>query len=428
MGGVVEALGSMVGRENVYWIGEHKSADLDIFDLFYFRFKDSFRNHGFENLQIPRDLYQFCYRDYDLFAEMYSRNHRFNEYELHDLRDAFNLYLDFFYKLYTAFGFNQVILANLPHEGPEFILYKLAQFYQLKTILNYQSLFPNKFFCVSSIGDFGTFETSPNSKDSYRVSVNKEMDFKPFYMSDAQAYENRKKQFRISSLKTFKENRRAAVLSYFRYRAYYKRLDESIDGRLEDLPRQKFLYFPLHLQPELTTSTLGHEYFDQLLALERLSQLIPSDMKIYVKENPKQTYYNRGPLFFKRLKRIKNVVMVHPDTSTHELINQSSGVATISGTAGWEGLLRGKKVIAFGNPWYLSLSGVLSFSKLKSFSEFEECRFDVDSLQRTLDSLSLKLSDGVIDYLYKSLIPDYDHAKNCRQVATFFVQQLEQNS
>src|SRR5690606_32290981 len=49
-------------------------------------------------------------------------------------------------------------------------------------------------------------------------------------------------------------------------------------------PSQKFVYFPLHLQPEMTTSALGGIFEDQIFALSCLSSKIPVDWCILVKE------------------------------------------------------------------------------------------------------------------------------------------------
>ena len=37
----------------------------------------------------------------------------------------------------------------------------------------------------------------------------------------------------------------------------------------------EYVYFPLHLQPEMSTDTNGGMFTDQLLALEKLSRVMP---------------------------------------------------------------------------------------------------------------------------------------------------------
>ena len=94
-------------------------------------------------------------------------------------------------------------------------------------------------------------------------------------------------------------------LEKYLYELTIKRAKSKFDSN------KKYVYFPLHLQPEMTTSILGGIYSDQLLAIERLAKIIPEDWSIYVKENPKQTSYMRGNFFFKRLNLISKAILVN---------------------------------------------------------------------------------------------------------------------
>lgn len=93
-------------------------------------------------------------------------------------------------------------------------------------------------------------------------------------------------------------------------RSYRKYLYDYYSRKLfvnEIKENEKYVYFPLHLQPEMTTSTLGKEYNDQILAIERVARIIPEDWYIYVKENPLQTNAYRDKYFYKRLQGIKKL-------------------------------------------------------------------------------------------------------------------------
>lgn len=181
-----------------------------------------------------------------------------------------------------------------------------------------------------------------------------------------------------------------------------------------------FIYFPLHLQPELTTSSLGGElYCDQLLAIEQLSELLPQNWKILVKENPKQEHYMRDETFYRRLKGIDNVHLVPIDTSTYKLMRECQLVATISGTAGWEAITGGKNVITFGWAWYNNLPGVFKFEDIDSLQEVLSYKIDHSELEVQVGSLVAKMGTGVLGRPYEKILKDdaFDWGDNATLVA-----------
>jgi hypothetical protein len=85
-----------------------------------------------------------------------------------------------------------------------------------------------------------------------------------------------------------------------------------------------FVYYPLHYQPESTTSPLGGVYHQQILLIETLAAAIPDGWEVYVKEHPLQWMYRmreryssvRYPGYYERIARIKNVRLVPFETNT----------------------------------------------------------------------------------------------------------------
>ena len=185
----------------------------------------------------------------------------------------------------------------------------------------------------------------------------------------------------------------------------------------------KFVYFPLHLQPEMTTDTLGGEYENQLLAIARLSNLIPDDWTIVVKENPKQSYYKRIDKFFECLAAISKVTLVARTFSTYELIEECQFVATITGTVGWEAISGGKNVLIFGHAWYRELPGVLEYKNITSIDEILRYEINHNELEEKYNIIVSCMFDGVADNIPKGHESDiyqwcknYDEEKNHKYV------------
>ena len=145
---------------------------------------------------------------------------------------------------------------------------------------------------------------------------------------------------------------------------------------------KKYIYMPLHFQPERTTCPEGARYSNQLMMLRVLSQSIPDDWVIYVKENPSQlltrvAHGERGryAYYYDDLANINKVTIVSLTTDTFQLIDNSQAVATLTGTSGWEAILRGKRALCFGYTWYTECAGAIKVTDLHS------CRQAIVSLR-----------------------------------------------
>jgi hypothetical protein len=152
----------------------------------------------------------------------------------------------------------------------------------------------------------------------------------------------------------------------------------------------KYIYFPLHYQPERTTSPEGGRYVHQYLAIDRLSSFLPNDIQIFVKEHPSQFSSRlkgergRSAQYYTDLCEIPNVSMVPLNSDPFKLIDNSEAIATITGTAGWEALVRGKPAIIFGNAWYRSAPGCHYINNINSTDTLIENIINSDGASRDL--------------------------------------------
>jgi hypothetical protein len=125
-----------------------------------------------------------------------------------------------------------------------------------------------------------------------------------------------------------------------------------------------FVYVALHLQPERTTSSLGGVFADQFVLIDTLARSLPPGWTVYVKEHPSQFYppfcgeRGRHADFYRDVSRIPNVALASLSMSSFDLIDCARAVATVTGTVGWEAVIRGTPALVFGSPWYRYCEGV----------------------------------------------------------------------
>lgn len=374
------------------------------------------------------ELYE---RAFTMFRRHYSRTAFARSMSMRSWTNLDNLFFlsaAFYYDILSRNRIDTVVFSNFPHEGSLIILYHLARILGVETIITGQSGFPNRMWIVRDIEDFGSFATISGAGAALPPP---EEPVVPFYMKRARKFRRViGTSVRVAG-ETIKMAAKVVTLKILYDRPSVdrnmNRLIQAVDrwsvgnpspGDIAEVDLdQPFVYFPLHLQPEMTTDTWGLDYGDQLLALEELAAALPEGMQIYAKENPKQTRFMREDSFYRRLRLIPNLKYVSPEVPSFELIRRSRCVATISGTAGWEAVLMGKGAIHFGVAWYSSLPGAFRWQGPETLQQALTHRHDRPAFEAAFDALSRKLYPGVIDPTFGQIVPDFDRQAAARDVA-----------
>jgi len=464
------------------WVGDAPECTHDIVTFFVGDFKKS--NYQGNGLSIYNEVFTSSIHQ---FMDMMSRHSFYVEKSFHDHLNIYNMLFDLFSDVLITNNIDVVLFSNLPHEGPDLILYKIARKLNIKTIMFYQTIFPDKFFYLFDVDDFGKFADIKSGNETLGLKIEKQYEKDLFYMADKKQYKYdffslNRHSFRsllYSSLHSlFKKDNYMMLKGFLRKHLKYKVSGNNfsvVTTKITDnntnsnnkhfqslriylsLPKdlfirsisfskrfcqrfsnyreskrnlrnilsseidlnKKYVYFPLHLQPELTTSTLGDIYVDQLLAIERLSKVIPEDWYIYVKENPKQTELMRGKWFFARLRLINHVKVVSPDFNTYLLMKNCAFVSTVTGTAGWEAISGGKNALVFANPWYKCLPGVFLYTNDFNLEDILKYKIDHGKLENELNILLSKTGDGVVDESYSVLVENFNVNNNASKIQAF---------
>lgn len=362
------------------------------------------------------------------FSDMYSRVSRSRAMSVHELEHVAHCYLRFWVALLACGRATHVFFSSPPHFGVDYLLYLAARRAGVETVFCYQSLFPDRFFFVRTLEDFGFFDAvieGPGpGPDEPPVRVERRFEKRLFYMQGAKPRGKPAFASLVNDLRRLATTRGSKPMSlagtlqkYHEARAFaggYRRL--ATDS--PDLSAS-YVYFALQLQPEMTTSTLGAGYSDQLSALERLSAMIPPDWHIYAKENPKQTARQRGEAFFRRLSMIPKLRYVAKSVDTYALLQGCRFAATVTGTVGWEAITGGKPALVFGQPWFARLPGVIRYRPGLRPEAVLDPAIDHAMLEAGLAALLRKTARGVIDPVYQGIVAGFDATANAGRLGDF---------
>lgn len=312
-------------------------------------------------------------------------------------------YWDFIIK---SNNINLFISHNIPHEMYDYIIYALCKVHNIKTIIfDDVNFLPNSVFLIEDIE-----KSCINLKHRYEELLETDtLELTKLKEIFANFIEKKHRKIPESMAilfsKEIKENLLLTKLKYLASRLglfivsrkkiiqifdvnYWVNWGRIISAKLSvkdilkyydsvasipDLSK-KYIYFAIHFQPECSSSPMGGAYVDQLLIAQMISYYLPKDVFIYAKEHPLQRNRCRDANFYNELLKINNLRLIKKDFSTLNLIDNSIAVATMTGTAGWEGFLSGKPVLKFGNSFYQYAPGVFL---VKSS---DDCRLALDAI------------------------------------------------
>ena len=373
----------------------------------------------------------------------------------HDCHHYYHIVVDVLARILSQNRINLVLFFELPSNFYDTILYQIAQSSNVKCLILTQSIFPNKFFSLNSIEEFGNLPPIPEEFAHLSDTV-----YEPAasgHNSQGNKDQNRRKQSEIATRtsfnlflyllthnpsqlsrfsnisKTVKRMRTLALsfpswnnpfssLFHINHLSKFESLFEFEITHYVDLGRN-FVFFPLESQS--APPAQEQMYSDQLLAVERLTTILPKDCLVYLKEHSIQTGQARGSVFFQRLRRIPNVRYIPSSAINSELTSQAAFLATVAGNAGWDAIYNGKNVLVFGKPWYRKFPGVVEFNegvRYEDVSKFEFDRSDVDAHLSWLESRS---HTGIVSRLSANKVENETENQNVESVTKIIFELIE---
>ena len=404
----------------VFWIGD---------DIHYKKARELFGDCVVPDLEFRHRIYNLNDIDYNgEFIEFFkSKNYsraKDISIKMMDRLDIYGLFgrLDretyFHYMvIWTLKNFNKsqpdvLICSEAPHDHVKYIVYEISLFlkipcykfnnWNLAPLMFLQNMETDEIIKKKANINFGNFDKILNTRIKYFVDglLNKNKIHELSYMKDLK---NKTRFFPkifffitkqksvpswesnfTSILKDIKHNIGMLLKSKYNPINPYKiglisriliqktRIRNLKNG-LQEIQQEvklnnKYIYFPLHFEPERTTNPDGGFFQDQFLALSHLRKLVPDHIDIIVKEHPTQFYLSgrgvkgRSPLIYNLFKNIKRVKISNTNSSSLALIKKAEFIATITGSVAIEAAIIGKPALTFGSAWFKGCPNVIPWS------------------------------------------------------------------
>lgn len=270
-----------------------------------------------------------------------------------------------------------IYFRTTPHHSIEWLLAVCADYYEINVLVTQRHILPWRYSLAKGFGRKRILISPKELEEINQKEIN-HLDIylqklNGSYFEAAPSYElkrNKKVSNLLKPSMHIKEiiSRPHHYIQKFRAFKFYK--TNSVQVNTE----KKYIYFPLHVQPERTSLPEGFEFHNQLLIVQMLRQYLPEDIHIFVKEHPSSFSLRWSPKFrtkrlYEQLIKIPNVKLVSLEQDNFELVDNALAVCTITGTVGIEAFARKVPVIYFGVSWLLA-KGVHVYKDMDGLVKF----------------------------------------------------------
>ncbi len=396
------------GHQIVFWERSNKDFDVD-----KSRFPGTiFRNHvyvGQESVEDYKKIAEFEPLGEDIVSKFFDTEvivlpmmeRYYKEKTTQEKRQIYYDLFRYWYGMIKKITPDVAIFEGVAHHPDTCIAYAVLKYFGVKTIIiNFTNIkdrliltLDNKFNSLelqsrlkNNLGkDFNLKDLFSEMRINLEIGTRLKED--PVQSTKRCNECKNKNLYNFSGLKAAKIIFWLKVFVSFRiWEIAYKFVKNRISGnakkeylKIQKIPdfNSKYIYVPLHVQPEASTNIFGGIFANQINFIEILSASLPEGWKIYVKEHPVQFYssgigYNtyRYEGYYQRMVLIKGVEIVPLNTDTYKLIERSQAVATVTGTAAWEAAVRLKPALIFGHIWFQDCPGVFKVNNVAKCRDF----------------------------------------------------------
>jgi hypothetical protein len=311
---------------------------------------DRVRFYAPENYPPPRAGLPPFRDSFDARADLFSRHCRFWNYILEEYR------------------IEAVIAQNFGHQGFDFVALSLAEAKGIPTLIfNETGQFPRVQFVQENVRQLGKLDFGRELKK--RIAFEMTVEDPAFIRKSITSIQEKPDQF--GSPKTYTTSLLKSWLTDLNVRVSrpslrialkttadkFRRFKKHPIQRLKSLVKTysriwltrdsmseerhysqtpdfdaRYIYFPLHYQPEATTSVKGRHFYRLREAVSFIASNLPNGWSLVVKEHPHQwrRFYSRKPGFFAELSEIPNVQLIHHSCNNSPLIQHAQAVVCVS--------------------------------------------------------------------------------------------------